>query len=142
MSFDSKGFSAMNRFLLPFGCALALLCGCKSFEPKSHASFIDMDNNRVIIEYGQEPHKDIQPDGRVLTFNGKIRLTLPDGSHVYLLQNMSPIGVLYRSKSKDYNLFERGPYCVISHNGEKIFEGVYCDERQEPAPKKVTPVKE
>lgn len=132
----------MNNFFLPLACALALLCGCKSFEPKSQASFIDMDNHKVTIEYGQESHESDQGNGRVITFSSKIRLTLPDGSHIYLIQDMSPVGVIYRTKNKDYNLFERGPYCVISHNGEKIFEGVFCDERLPPSTKKLTPVKE
>lgn len=124
----------MNRFSICCLVALAMLCGCNSFVPTNTMGFIDLDANTVKVEYGEIPHKQTQADGRELAFSGAVRLTLADGKQVMLYQDMSPIGVLYHSRGKDYIMFERGPYCVISHNGEKIFEGLYTESQKTEVP--------
>lgn len=118
-------------FLLSWvGAGLTLLTACSSFKATRSAQFIDMDANRIRVEYGEELHDDILEDGRKFSFKGKIRLTLPDGDKVYLYQGMTQIGNLYHSEGKSYSYLEKGPWCALSHNGKLIFEGYYCQDRK------------
>lgn len=109
--------------------------GCASFKPTREARFINMDAETIRVEYGEEKHEDVLPDGRSFTFTGKIRVTLPNGKRVFLYQGLTPMGLLYHSDKKDYSYFEKVPTCWLSHDGELIFEGVYCHDDPPPAPK-------
>lgn len=120
------------------GClAIAIgLSGCASFKPTREARFINMDAETIRVEYGEEMHDDVLPDGRTFAFKGKIRITLPDGKRVFLYQGLTPTGLLYHSTKRDYSYFEKVPTCWLSHDGELIFEGVYCHDKP-PPPKKI-----
>lgn len=101
-------------------------CASFSFEPYRVAKFVDMDARIIQVEYGKEKHDDVLEDGKKFSFEGKIRITLPDGDKIYLYQGMTQIGMLYHSKkSEDYHYLEKGPCCILSHNGEVIFTGYY-----------------
>ena len=108
--------------------ALAGLCGCASliFKSTRQARFIDMDGKVVQVDYGKEKRIETMPNGLVCTFDGKVRLKLPEGKRIVLYQAMSTSGVRYNSANKQYEFIEMGPYCTISHNGKMIFEGFYC----------------
>lgn len=123
-------------------CTLVLsifLTGCAyfSFDAYRVARFVDMDAKIITVEYGEEEHDDVLEDGRKFSFKGKIRITLPDGDRVYLYQGMTQVGMLYHSKKKyDYHYFEKGPYCILSHDGKIIFEGYYCKDQPKQGKKK------
>ena len=109
-------------------CVLAGLCGCATLTFKSTRTtrFIDMDGQIVCVDYGKEKRTEILPTGLVCTFEGKVRLQLPDGKRIVLYQAMSKSGVRYASANKLYEFVEMGPYCIVSHEGKPIFEGFFC----------------
>ena len=96
------------------------------FNSTREASFIDMDGKVVHVDYGREKRTEILPNGLVCTFDGKIRLQLPDGKRFVLYQSMSTSGVRYVSANKQYEFTEMGPYCLVSQNGKMIYEGFFC----------------
>jgi len=108
--------------------AVVSLCGCLSagFKPIRKSRFIDMDAEILVAEYGKEKRTETLPNGLVCTFDGKVRLHLPDEKTVTLYQALATSGVRYVSKDKRYEFHEKGPYCILSHDGVTIFEGVYC----------------
>lgn len=104
------------------------LCGCATvlFKSTREARFIDMDGNILHVDYGKEKRTETLPNGIVCTFDMKVRVKLPDGKRLVLYQIMSASGVRYASADKAYGLFEKGPYCIVSYKGQRVFEGVFC----------------
>jgi hypothetical protein len=104
------------------------LCGCATvlFESTREARFIDMDGNILHVDYGKEKRSETLPNGIVCTFDMKVRIKLPEGKRLVLYQIMSTSGVRYASADKAYELIEKGPYCLVYHKGQMIFEGVFC----------------
>ncbi len=129
MSF-SKSVSLFSRPLgmLAAACAVAGLCGCAAmcFKPIRESQFINMDAERVQVEYGEEKRTETMPNGLVCTFDGKVRVVLPDGKRIVLYQAFTAAGVRYVSEDKRYEFYEKGPYCIVRHRGATIFEGVFC----------------
>jgi len=85
-----------------------------------------MDGQIVHADYGKEKRNETLPNGLVCTFEGKVRLRLPEGKRIVLYQAISTSGVRYVSANKQYEFTEMGPYCIVSHNGKQIFEGFFC----------------
>jgi len=112
--------------LLAFVCAS--LGGCASYHFKSirESHFIDMDAEVLSVQYGKEKRTETLPNGIVCTFNDKVRLHLPNGKSVVLYQAITTTGVRYVSANKRYEFHEKGPYCIVKHEGKTIFEGVFC----------------
>ena len=110
------------------GIALAFLSGCASvrFHPTREARFISMDSELLHVDYGEEKRSETLPNGLVCTFDGKVRLTLPEGKRIVLYQALSTSGVRYVSKDKRYEFIEKGPYCLLRLDGKTFFEGFYC----------------
>jgi hypothetical protein len=108
--------------------ALAGLSGCVSSKPvKTRESrFINMDSEIVHVTYSEEKRTETLPNGIVCTFDGKVRLRLPDGKSVTLYQTMTASGMRYVSKNKEYEFIEKGPCCRLFYKGTEIFEGVFC----------------
>ena len=108
--------------------ALAGLCGCATLTFKSTRStrFINMDGQIVCVDYGKEKRTETLPNGLVCTFEGKVRLQLPEGKRIVLYHTMSTSGVRYASADKRYAFIEMGPYCIVSQKGKPIFEGFFC----------------
>ncbi len=99
------------------------------FESTRKAHFINMDAEILYVEYGQEKRTEILPNGLACTFDGKVRIRLGKaGKHHVLYQAISASGVRYLSKDKQFEFFEKGPYCLLNEKGRLIFEGVYCRE--------------
>ncbi len=132
----------MKRLLHFLFLAIAVLCfaGCKSFNVKRTARFIDMDAQTITVEYGEDPNREHSGNGSAFDLNGKIRMRLPSGKKVYLYQTMVQTGILYRSKDLSYSYYEKGVCCALSHDGKLIFEGVYCrddkNNQSKPRPKR------
>ena len=121
------------RFFRPFRLIVLLitvtsLCGCLSvpFDTLRKSRFINMDAEIVAVEYGEEKRTETLPNGLVCTFDGKVRLLLPDKKRITLYQALTTSGVRYVSKDKQYEFIEKGPYCILRHQGATIFEGVFC----------------
>ena len=76
------------------------------------------------------------PAGEIVSGNEGYELALPDGKRVFLYQGLTPTGLPYHSTKRDYSYFEKVPTCWLSHDGELIFEGVYCHDKP-PPPKKI-----
>ncbi len=85
-----------------------------------------MDAEVLVVEYGEEKRTETLPNGLVCTFEGKVRLLLPDKKRVTLYQALATSGVCYVSKDKQYDFHEKGPYCILRHQGVTIFEGYFC----------------
>ena len=103
------------------------LSGCASlrFKPTRESRFINMDAEVLRAEYGQEKRTETLANGLVCTFDSKVRLHLPDKKRIVLYQTLAGSGVCYRSKDKRYEFHEKGPYCILRHQGTTLFEGVY-----------------
>lgn len=119
-----------NFLLIFFGIVLLFGSGCTSFQSYRTAQFVDMDARKIRVEYGEEVHEDVLPDGRRFSFKGKVRIALPDGKRIYLYQGMTETGNLYHNRDKDYHFLEKGPYCLLSHGGKVIFEGYYFRDQE------------
>ena len=114
--------------LIVAGSVLSVLCGCATvlFKSTRESRFIDMDGQVVHVDYGKEKRTETLPNGLVCTFDGKVRLQLPEGKRLVLYQALSASGVCYASKDKQYEFIEKGPYCIITYRGKRIFEGFFC----------------
>lgn len=114
--------------LFTAGIALAFFCGCASvrFQTTRQARFINMDSDVLRVDYGEEKRTETLPNGLVCTFDGKVRLQLPEGKRIVLYQALSTSGVRYVSKDRQFEFIEKGPYCLLRLNGKTHFEGVYC----------------
>ena len=108
--------------------ALSVLSGCASFgfHATRRSTFVDMDGRVLAVEYAKERRTETLPNGLVCTFEGKVRLRLPEGRHIVLYQALAPSGVRYVSANKKYEFVEMGPYCTITFKGDKLYEGFYC----------------
>lgn len=124
-----------KRFCIPCGlCApiiaaallLTGICGCTSFKVMRQTRFVDMDGRIVHAEYGKEKRTETLPSGIVCTFDGKVRISLFDGQRITLYQTLSTAGNRYVSLNKRYEFTEMGPYCIIQHDGVRIYQGFYC----------------
>jgi len=105
---------------------LAGLSGCASFTATRQTRYVDMDGQIVHVEYGKEKRTETLPNGLVCTFEGKLRVKLPDGKRIVLYQSLSTAGNRYVSANKRYEFSELGPYCIIQLDGKRIFQGFYC----------------
>jgi hypothetical protein len=105
----------------------AALPGCTSwtFTPLRESRFTNIDAEVLLVEYGREKRTETLPNGLVCTYEGKVRLHLPDDSSVILYQALTPQGIRYLSADKRYEFIERAPYCALRHNGVLIFDGIY-----------------
>ena len=108
--------------------SLALCCGCATlfFKPLRHSTFIDTDGQRLHVDYGREKRTETLANGLVCTFDGKVRMQLPEGKRVVLYQTMTVSGVRYHSSDEHYEFREMGPCCIVTKDSAIIFEGVYC----------------
>ncbi len=104
---------------------LLFAAGCASFDVTRRASYVNMDNERLRAEYGEKIHTETFR-GMDFTFKGIVRVILPDGASVVCRQTVSTAGVEYISKDKRYLFVERGPFCILFKDGQRIFEGFYC----------------
>ena len=86
-------------FALPAPCGLLaialILTGCASwtFTPTRESRFINVDAEQLWVEYGREKRTETLPSGLVCTYEGKVRLTLPDGSRRVLYQTLATSGI-------------------------------------------------
>ena len=108
-----------------FVCAGLGGCASLRFKPTRESRFINMDAQTLRVEYGQEKRTETLANGLVCTFDGKVRVHLPDGKRIVLYQSRAGTGVCYRSEDKRYEFHEKGPYCILRHQGATLFEGVY-----------------
>ena len=108
--------------------ALTAACGCASmtFTSLRQSRFINMDGETVQVDYGKEKRTETLPNGLVCTYDGKVRVELPNGKRIVLYQTITPVGVSYITSDKHYEFTEMGPYCRIGKDGKIIFEGVFC----------------
>ena len=100
-------------------------CATHRFTPLRESRFFNMDAEILLVEYGQEKRTETLPNGLVCTYEGKVRLTLPDETCVVLYQTIATSGIRYLSKDKRHEFVEKAPYCVLRHDGAKVFEGIY-----------------
>jgi len=117
----------MKRLVMALFWLLGI-CGCATlrFKPTRETRFIDMDSQVLHVAYGEEKRTETLPNGLVCTFDGKVRLELPDGKRMVLYQTLSASGMRYLSKDKHYEFREKGVYCFLLKDNKTIFEGVYC----------------
>ncbi|HRR34323.1 MAG TPA: hypothetical protein P5026_09510 [Kiritimatiellia bacterium] len=103
------------------------LSGCASwtFTPLRESRFINVDAEQLQVEYGREKRTETLDNGLVCTYEGKVRLTLPDGTRLILYQTLATTGIRYLSSNKQYEFVEKAPYCILRHQGRVIFEGIY-----------------
>ncbi len=106
---------------------VALCAGCASwhFKPVRSQTFVNVDAQRLLVEYGREKRTETLPDGLVCTYEGKVRLQLQDGRRVVLYQTLATVGNRYLSADKHYEFIEKVPYCLVRHQGRLIYEGIY-----------------
>ncbi len=116
----------MHKYFLVL-CASALLAGCASlcFKTERKSGFTDVNNTVLLVEYGTEERAETLPNGAVLKFNRKVRITLPDGKRIVLYQTLSPSGVRYRSANSEYIFIEQGPWCKLIEDGAIVYQGVF-----------------
>lgn len=107
---------------------LSALVGCASFRFESYreSHFIDMDGQRLFVEYGKEKRTETLPNGLVCTFDLKVRVAMDDGKKIVLYQALATTGVRYLSEDKRYEFVEKGPYCIMRRDGRPFYEGVLC----------------
>lgn len=105
-----------------------ILSGCAAwtFTPNRESRFINVDAEQLRVEYGREKRTETLDNGIVCTYEGKVRLTLPDGSRQVLYQTLAMSGIRYHSADKQVEFVEKAPYCILRHQGRVIFEGIYC----------------
>ena len=100
-------------------------CATHRFTPLRESRFFNMDAELLHVEYGQEKRTETLPNGLVCTYEGKVRLTLPDETRVVLYQTIATSGIRYLSKDKRYEFIEKAPYCMVRREDVTIFEGIY-----------------
>lgn len=106
---------------------LLIAAGCFSYGYKTErkSQFTDINNNSVFVEYAKEKRTEKLPNGAELTFNRKVRVTLPDGERKILFQTISSSGVRYHTPDDQYIFIERGPWCRIIKEGVVVYQGVF-----------------
>ncbi len=72
------------------------------FKPLRETRFINMDAEVLHVEYGEEKRTETFPNG------------------------MSSSGIRFVDKKREFEFIEKGFYCLLRHNGQTVFEGVYC----------------
>ena len=126
------------------GIALLILAGCTSFEPVRSAQFVDDDNNYLHVDYGRdrEDHETqfTLENGVRLPFRSKlkVRVELPSGNSFIAYQNMSPVGMLYKTVDTDWEYFESGTGCIVAQMAKDRsgyiprFKGTLCASIRNP----------
>lgn len=107
-------------------CAGLAGCATWTFKPLRESRFVNVDAELLYVEYGKEKRTETLPNGLVCTYEGVVRLRLPNNDRVVLYQTLAPMGIRYLSKNKQYEFVEKAPYCVVRCRGVLIFEGLYC----------------
>ncbi len=97
-----------------------------TFKVKRETRFVNMDGEFLRVAYGEERRSETLPNGLVCTYEGKVRLRFEDGKSVVLYQTISASGMRYVSADKRFEFHEKGPYCIVSREGRKLFEGIQC----------------
>ena len=108
--------------------ACVVLSGCAAwgFTPLRENRFLNMDAEVLTVEYGKEKRTETLPNGLVCTYEGKVRLTLPDGGKpIVLYQTIATSGIRYLSEDKRYEFIEKAPHCMVGREGVIIFEGIF-----------------
>jgi hypothetical protein len=119
---------SVNAFGKAAMLAAALLfagCATWTFTQLRESHFVNVDAERLHVEYGREKRTETLANGIVCTYEGKVRLTLPDGKRIVLYQTLTTSGIRYHSSDKQYEFIEKAPYCVLRHQGRVIFEGIF-----------------
>lgn len=106
---------------------LTLTVGCASWRFTSfrEQKFSNIDAEILLVEYGKEKRTEILPNGLVCTYEGKVRLHLPNGKRVVLYQTLANVGNRYLSANKRYEFIEKAPYGIVREDGYLLFEGIY-----------------
>ena len=104
-----------------------IISGCSSFRFKTErkSCFVDIDANKVYVEYGTEERTETLPNGAELNFDRKVRVTLYNGTKIVLYQTLAARGVRYTTPDKSIAFVERGCYCQILEKGIVIFQGIF-----------------
>ena len=104
-----------------------IICGCSSlsFQADRKSQFIDINSNKILVEYGKEQHTETLPNGAELKFDRKVRITLYNGKKITLYQTLSTQGVRFQTPDKKFIFAEKGSYCRISENNHIIYEGMF-----------------
>ena len=100
-------------------------CATWTFRATREARFVNLDAERLHVAYGRERRTETLPNGLVCTFEGKVRIRLPDGRRIVLYQAIATSGMRYVSANKRFAFHEKGPFCAVYQDGQPIFEGVY-----------------
>ncbi|MDA3923926.1 MAG: hypothetical protein PF904_04415 [Kiritimatiellae bacterium] len=95
------------------------------FKVERKSQFIDIDANKILVEYGTEEHTEILPNGAEIKFNRKVRVTLYNGKKITLYQTLSTKGVRYHTLDKKFTFVEKGTYCQIFEKNLVIYQGIF-----------------
>jgi len=124
-SFFSSTFHLCGRAHLLAASLVLSGCAAWTFTPTRESRFINVDAEQLRVEYGREKRTETLDNGIVCTYEGKVRLTLPDGTRKVLYQTLATSGIRYHSADKQYEFVEKAPYCILRQQGRVIFEGIY-----------------
>ena len=112
-------------FIICIVCATLSGCASFGFKTERKSCFIDVDANKVYVEYGTEQRTETLPNGAELNFNRKVRITLYNGKKITLYQTLAARGVRYATPDKDFVFIEKGAYCQVLERGLVIYQGVF-----------------
>ena len=120
-------FKLVSRIAAPLLVCIGLAgCAAWGFTPLRESRFFNIDAEILRVEYGKEKRTETLPNGLVCTYEGKVRLTLPDdGKQIVLYQTIATSGIRYLSADKRYEFIEKAPYCMVGREGVTIFEGIF-----------------
>lgn len=124
-SFFPSTFHLCGRAHLLAASLVLSGCAAWTFTPTRESRFINVDAEQLRVEYGREKRTETLDNGIVCTYEGKVRLTLPDGTRKVLYQTLATSGIRYYSADKQYEFVEKAPYCILRQQGRVIFEGIY-----------------
>jgi len=109
-------------------CSIGIIiCGCSSlmFNTERTSQFIDVNANKILVEYATEPHTETLPNGAELKFDRKVRVTLYNGEKIILYQTLSTRGVRFHTPDKKFIFLEKGSYCQLFENNRIIYQGIF-----------------
>ena len=110
---------------------LALLLaasGCSSPKIIRTGQYVDMDNDRLHVVYFEKAHTEVV-NGVEFPFKEAVKIRLPDGKRITCVRMVSVDGMRYRSPDSKYIFYEKGPYCILFFEGQRIFEGIFCRDK-------------
>ncbi|MBO4287521.1 MAG: hypothetical protein J5985_05075 [Kiritimatiellae bacterium] len=107
---------------------LSALAGCSSTKIIRTGQYVDMDNDRLHVVYFEKAHIETV-NGVEFPFKEAVKIRLPDGKTITCLRTVSPGGMRYRSSNQKYMFYEKGPYCILFFEGKRIFEGIFCRDK-------------